>query len=86
MKIIKKPDINDWKHLFECKGCQAELMAEAKDVICTYQKPEGENPGGTFFSVNCPICAEKFIIPDLHIPKIVRIDAVQRHNRDIDPY
>lgn len=86
MQVVKKPDAKDWKYPFKCYGCTSELIANVDDLECSYIKPVGDEPGGTVFCVSCVVCGDKLRLVTDEIPRVVKIEAVRRHNDLIDPY
>ena len=80
MKIIKPPP--PWTIKFTCKGCHAELEAEASDVrigtfgACHYAGDSGESK----LYVTCPACRTAKVLAESRVP----VDVQNKAKRDKD--
>ncbi len=77
MKILKRPD-NNWKYLYTCNQCSAELEVEKTDVSYTHLDGDCREPGYDKWEATCPVCSFKFTILAKDIPKIVQLEIKKK--------
>jgi hypothetical protein len=68
MKIIKKVDVNAWRHLCNCVRCDSKLEVEVTDLKC-----KTFTDGSKTLYFNCPVCYQlNYIAKDL-TPRLVQM-------------
>ena len=72
MKVLKKPEANNWKYVHTCRECDAELEVEVSDLSHTYYDGDIREPGYDTFSAVCAVCTQAFSIPLDKISKYVQ--------------
>lgn len=75
MKVIKTQNPDDWSLNIECKQCDSELEACAKDVMHEYYNGDMREPGYDAYAVSCPVCENVINILTDKIPKTVQLIA-----------
>lgn len=75
MKILKKVDVNEWKHNFTCDDCDSSLEANASDVKYVYHDGMGRESNYEEYLVDCPVCGESKTLDEVNLPKLVKLTA-----------
>jgi hypothetical protein len=91
MKILKKPDVSNWKAILSCKDCLAELEVYASDLKYTPADISGPyEPGSSeSFTITCAVCATcNYIEPskiDSGVKALLRKGIkIYPHKEDVD--
>lgn len=78
MKILKKVEVNTWKHVFTCTKCESELEADASDVVHEHHAGNIRDPSFDTYHVTCPVCEYKHSLSFKEMPKVVQLEAQKR--------
>ena len=85
MKVLKKENISEWKHIYTCSRCKSELEAEGSDIQHKTVKKYGNDPrdpGDSFnadvYYLSCAVCSHTLDLDENKIPYLLKTQAKLR--------
>jgi transcription elongation factor Elf1 len=85
VKILKKAEPSNWKHVFTCMKCESELEAEAIDVVHLHHTGDMRDPLFDTYYVTCIVCSHRHDLITNKLPKVVQLEAQKRSGKQ-HPY
>ena len=81
VKIISKPNIEDWSFSTDCYQCKAKLQADHNDlkhkIETKYSSSDGWGDGGSYevdaYYVECPLCNAHIDVKSNGIPYLLTV-------------
>jgi len=91
MKIISKPDVENWKYIFDCYQCKSKLEADSGDVL--YYEERRYNSDSDMdmddkgylvglYKVGCPVCNNAHNVHSNDLPHLLK-DKIKRAYFDV---